>query len=322
MKPFSLLAISWGASLYFAATAAIAAPCGAEDPFCASPVLRDIDTKWSEACLTVESETRCLDWRRATLLRCEANQDCLVSAYLDDQATMHELLRQRELERLEKAAQGNSRRTRKPGAKKTPADIFTLASRSVVVVSAYGKKLLVLDRASYGSGITISREKVATNCHVIEDMQTISVAHAGARYPAIPLLEEKTADICVLHVPGLPTLPASLRPLNELRPGQIIYVVGNPMNLGLSIANGLLSGIVEQGRIPQISLETKLLQFLAPNWQGNSGGGLFDENGYVIGVPSIRWQPRDQAAMNFAVPLADIGIVRRLRNVSLQPTGM
>lgn len=281
---------------------------------CLSPALRDLDSVVMAAASEAGVGTLETGWRTALHDGCRDDHDCLFAGYFEKLATLqHEALEQDRQALAESPPPAHQELTLR-GARsvKTPEEIFELASRSIVTIGAYGKKLLVLDRVSFGSGVTINAGKVATNCHVVAGMESISIAHDGRRYAAVTLLAQPSADVCILHVPGLPTQSVELGALDEVRPGQRVFVLGNPMNLGLSITDGLLSGIVEPGRIPGVAIDSKLLQFDAPTWPGNSGGGLFDEQGRVIGVPSVRWTPKNQETMNFAVPLADVGIVRKL----------
>lgn len=300
------------------------ASTAAERMLCTHPSIRTLDENLRSAQRQYRSTAMIDAWRDRLAQRCADDADCLMAAYVDELAHTQRILNARTEKRLTELAAsasidtGEGRGTA-PGspaqgmarsrAGKSPEEIFALASRSVVLVAAYGKRLKVLDKVAYGGGVAIAPNRVATNCHVIADMERIVVAHDGNTHPAKLLAESPRHDICVLQVDHLPAAPVSLRPLSEARPGQIVYVIGNPLNIGLSISDGLLSAVVDADRLPETRLASKLIHFNAETWQGNSGGGLFDDQGALLGIPTLRWVARGQPPMNLAVPLSEVALV-------------
>lgn len=298
-----------------------------ERMLCANPSLVALDDKLRTAQRQYRSDALINAWRERLVRQCKDagdEGDCLVQAYLGELAHTQRILDARTEKKLAElagatgldAGEGRSISTDKPAkgiararSGKAPEEIFALASRSVVLVAAYGKRLKLLDKVAYGGGVAIAPGRVATNCHVIDGMDRIMVAHDGNTYAAKLLAESPRNDICVLRVDQLPASPASLRPLSEARPGQIVYVIGNPLNIGLSITDGLLSAIVDANRLPETGLASKLIHFNADTWQGNSGGGLFDDQGALLGIPTLRWVARGQPPMNLAVPLSEVALV-------------
>lgn len=296
----------------------------AERMLCAHPALLELDDNIRVAQRQYRSTAMIEAWRERLAQRCADDADCLMAAYVEELAHTQRILHARTEKQLAELAgsagldAGNGRGT-VPGRPaqgivrsregKSPEEIFALASRSVVLVAAYGKRLKLLDKVAYGGGVAIAPNRVATNCHVIEDMTRIVVAHDGNTYAAKLLAESPRHDICVLQVDHLPAAPVSLRPLSEARPGQIVYVIGNPLNIGLSISDGLLSAIVDANRLPETGLASKLIHFNAETWQGHSGGGLFDAQGTLLGIPTLRWIVKGQPPMNLAVPLSEVALV-------------
>ena len=129
---------------------------------------------------------------------------------------------------------------------------------------------------SQGSGVVIAPEQVVTNCHVIEDADTIQAIRLGKSFRASLLRRDASRDLCLLGVPGLQASATPLRSRAELRVGEIVYAVGNPLGLELSVSAGLVSALPATGE-PHIYTN-------APLSPGSSGGGLFDADGRLVGI--------------------------------------
>lgn len=82
-----------------------------------------------------------------------------------------------------------------------------------------------------------------------------------------------------------------------LRVGSRVYAIGTPRGLETTISDGLLSGL---RRYAQNTIEA--LQVSVPIAPGSSGGGLFDEQGRLIGTTTAGL--RDSQNLNFAIPAA------------------
>lgn len=174
---------------------------------------------------------------------------------------------------------------------KSPADVFEGVSGSVVVVYGKDPKGKVI---SLGSGVTLAASEVATNCHVVDEASDLSVRHMGVEYPAARQHSDYDRDVCSLVVPGLKAKVAQLGTTQALKVGQRVYVIGAPYGLELTLSEGIISSLreVQGGRYIQIT---------APISAGSSGGGLFDEEGLLIGLPTFYLSEGQQ--LNFAVPV-------------------
>jgi tetratricopeptide (TPR) repeat protein len=155
---------------------------------------------------------------------------------------------------------------------------------SVVAVITYDVKGKVL---TTGSGFFVRPGQVVTNIHVIEGATRAEVrtfeakAHTYAVDGVVGADEE--GDIALLQV----NAPAERnRPL-EISPslpdeGERIFVIGNPLRLEGSVADGIVSAIRE---VPNLG---SVVQITAPISPGNSGSPLFNDRGQVIGVVTIK----------------------------------
>ena len=174
-------------------------------------------------------------------------------------------------------------------------EVFEVAAESsVVIIVDEGKR----GKQVQGSGVVVAESVVATNCHLFADHQdhAIAVLFSGRQYPATILESRRAVDICVLSVPAIRTRVAVIVPMDKLKIGQRVYAVGAPLGLDLTFTEGLISGIRRTN-------DRRVLQTSAPISPGSSGGGLFDEDGRLVGITTFFLQGGNQ--LNFAVP-ADI----------------
>lgn len=174
---------------------------------------------------------------------------------------------------------------------KSAAEVFEEVSDSVVVV--YGKDREG-DVISLGSGVVLAAGEVVTNCHVIEEVGDLSVKYKGSEHAAMRKHSDLDRDVCSLTVQGLKATAARLGATQPLKVGQRVYVIGAPRGLELTLSEGIISSLreVEGGRYIQIT---------APISAGSSGGGLYDDAGRLIGLPTFYLSEGQQ--LNFAVPV-------------------
>lgn len=148
---------------------------------------------------------------------------------------------------------------------------------------------------------------IVTNHHVVEGAQTLVVTFAdGRRFPARVMGVSTSLDLAVLEVDA----PSeSLRPLPvgssaELRVGQVLYAIGSPFGLDLTLSAGLLGGLERTVRDDRGRLLTGMIQTDAAIHPGNSGGPLLDSAGRVIGIATaVVESPGGNGGIGFAIPI-------------------
>ena len=152
---------------------------------------------------------------------------------------------------------------------------------SVLTYDAKGEPLIS------GSGFFIRPGKVVTNSHVIRGAHRVEIhtlEGKGRTYPvAGALAVDEEADLALLSV----DLPAERsRPLtftNTLpEEGEQVFVIGNPLRLEGSVSDGIVSAVRE---VPDLG---RIIQITAPVSHGNSGSPLFNMNGQVIGIVTVK----------------------------------
>jgi len=178
-----------------------------------------------------------------------------------------------------------------PAMAKTPSQVFEEVSASVVVVEVYDARGTQIGQ---GSGVIIAPGEVATNCHVLKDADRLQVRHGQVRHPARVRLSDAERDLCQIAAAGLTARPAAIGATKVLTVGSRVYAVGAPRGLELTLSEGIVSGLRE---VPG----GQYIQTTAPISPGSSGGGLFDENGALVGLTTF--YVSEGQNLNFALPV-------------------
>jgi hypothetical protein len=181
------------------------------------------------------------------------------------------------------------------------AAVFKKVERSVFVV--YATQSLADARARdimLGSAVAVSEHLLLTNCHVVKDRPVIRIMRDGKPVVATLVGDDPKADRCILQSEGAP-LPAiaGVRSFQDLAIGERVFAVGTPAGLDHTLTQGLISSLRNFGA-------RNLVQTDAPISHGNSGGGLFDESGNLIGITTLTLATRPGFQnLNFAVAASD-----------------
>lgn len=170
-----------------------------------------------------------------------------------------------------------------------------------------------------GSGFVIDdRGHIVTNQHVVEGADAVSVRFAsGAQEEAEVIGEDPSTDIAVLKVdvPKGALKPLDLGDSDVVAVGDPVVAIGNPLDVGISVTTGIVSGIGRPVPAPNNYTIDGAVQTDAALNPGNSGGPLLDEKGMVIGVNA---QAADSGGglaqgLGFAVPINTArGVARQL----------
>jgi Flp pilus assembly protein TadD len=177
-----------------------------------------------------------------------------------------------------------------PAVAASPEEVFERASPSVVVVErldAAGK------RNGFASGVVVGPGRVATSCHAVTNTAAVQVRVGGDRLPTRLEYADLERDLCQLEADGLNQPAVSIVPSSHLKVGQRVYAIGTPKGLELTLSEGLISSLRPRAR-------SFVIQTSAPMSRGSSGGGLFDDEGRLVGIAAFQYA-RGQN-LNFAVP--------------------
>lgn len=174
---------------------------------------------------------------------------------------------------------------------KTATEVYENASASTVIVKNFDG---IAKKRSTGTGVVIGDGQVVTNCHVIKNPTVLTVHSADKEYPANLHYSDWARDLCSLKVVGLDVAPALIGNSKILKVGAKVYALGTPKGLALTLSDGIVSGFRER-------TGGRYIQTTAAISRGSSGGGLFDENGALIGLTTFYMA--DGQNLNFAIPI-------------------
>ncbi|MCW5959008.1 MAG: DegQ family serine endoprotease [Pyrinomonadaceae bacterium] len=138
-----------------------------------------------------------------------------------------------------------------------------------------------------GSGVIVSADgTILTNNHVVDGAEKITIQMNDKRtFEAKIVGSDPPSDLAVLKIEGenLPFL--TLGNSDNVRIGDIVLAIGNPLGIGQTVTAGIISAKGRQTGISDGSFED-FLQTDAPINRGNSGGALVNLTGELIGINS------------------------------------
>ena len=202
------------------------------------------------------------------------------------------------------------------GSSLTTEQVADMVSPSVVVITTeqvvysqwswYGQNQV---ESGAGSGVIISSDGYILTCaHVVDGASTITVTIGDKDYTATLVGEDTTSDIAVIKIDADGLTPATVGNSDSLKVGQSVMAVGNPLGeLGGTVTGGMISALNRSVTIQgSSSVNTmSLIQMDASVSPGNSGGGLFNMNGELVGIVNAKSSSSDAEGLGFAIPIND-----------------
>ena len=155
-----------------------------------------------------------------------------------------------------------------------------------------------------GSGVIITEDGyIVTNAHVVSGASQVKVRLSDkSEYDAKVVGSDTKTDVAVLKIDANGLTPAVVGDSDSLKVGEFALAVGNPMGtLGGTVTDGIISAL---DRDITVNNETmNLLQTNAAVSPGNSGGGLFNERGELIGIVNAKSSQTNTEGLGFAIPV-------------------
>ena len=151
-----------------------------------------------------------------------------------------------------------------------------------------------------GMAVEVEAGQMVTTCHGIPAGGKLVVRIGKEMHAADLAITDEQLDLCRLSIPGLTTPPLKLA-ADDAKAGDKVYVVG--MN-----AKGELAAI--EGKVTQLraSSQGPILEVSAPIAPTGSGGGVFNEQGQLVGIATT---PHTYGAgLNIALPVSWIAQMR------------
>ena len=171
-----------------------------------------------------------------------------------------------------------------------------------------------------GSGVIISEDGyIVTNNHVVtrDDLVTpqdeVLVQLGVENVPARIVGRDAINDIAVIKVERDGLDPIEMGSSDELRPGDPIVVIGNPVGIGISVTTGIVSATGrtfgqelftgQQAGEEELAQLAAAIQVDAAVNHGNSGGALVNARGEWVGIPSAGLGDFGTQGLNFCIPI-------------------
>ncbi len=177
---------------------------------------------------------------------------------------------------------------------------------AVVVIDVVLQSSLISQGTSSGSGVIISNQGYILTCnHVVRGAKQITVTlNSGSKYAAAFVGGDEQSDLAVIKIE-----PQSDEPLTyvehgkseHLVAGETVVAIGNPLGmLGGTVTRGIISSTQRNVTMSDGTVMTLLQTDAAVN-SGNSGGGLFNLDGQLIGIVNAKYESKEGLA--FAIPI-------------------
>lgn len=190
-------------------------------------------------------------------------------------------------------------------------DVVRLVKDSVVEIST-GKAVYngAVVESGAGSGVIYgvsADEKTAyilTNNHVVEGADKILVRLTdGREYEAAIKGSDAVSDVAIIAIkPEGAVTTATIGDSGSLLVGESVIAIGNPLGrLGGTVTNGIISSLAREVEIS--GRKMTLLQISAAVNPGNSGGGLFNMRGELIGIVNAKSAGSNVDNIGFAIPM-------------------
>jgi serine protease Do len=133
-----------------------------------------------------------------------------------------------------------------------------------------------------GSGVVVSKEYVATNCHVIANTNGVSMAKFRDGYQPIAIKANWRRDLCLLKFDTLPFEPIPMRDSSSLAYEEEVFSLGFPS--GANVPQPSYGNVKGKYRYD----DGLIVRTDASFAMGSSGGGLFDSHFNLIGITTFK----------------------------------
>lgn len=219
--------------------------------------------------------------------------------------------------------------------------IVSITNKSVQEIKSYfsmfgyGGQSQVMETESAGSGFIIGQNAdellIVTNCHVVENADTLSVCFVDNQaYEANIKGMDSANDLAVIAIP-LDSISgdtmsqikiAAVGDSEALKVGEQVVAIGNALGYGQSVTTGIVSAKNRSIGSGNSAVNASAgegaptyIQTDAAINPGNSGGALVNMRGEVIGINSAKMSSTEVEGMGYAIPISRVShIIENLMN--------
>ena len=158
-----------------------------------------------------------------------------------------------------------------------------------------------------GSGVVLTEDGyIATCAHVVEGAKSVKVTlNDDTTYDATVVGTDKKNDIAIIKIDAKDLTPAVVGDSETLTVGSEVIAIGNPLG---ELRGTATAGIISAtNRTIEVENQTMtLIQTDAAISPGNSGGGLFDATGKLIGIVNAKVSDSRAEGLGFAIPVNSV----------------
>lgn len=146
-----------------------------------------------------------------------------------------------------------------------------------------------------GSGVVIAKNRIVTNCHVVANATSIDVKVGDTTYIASAITPDWYHDLCLVKVEGLNAPIATIGSSQHLQYQQTVFAIGYP--------NHKTNPVTSYGQVKSLLPmdDSVVVRATSAFERGQSGGGLFDDEGKLVGVITLKSPGKDAYYYNMPV---------------------
>lgn len=154
-----------------------------------------------------------------------------------------------------------------------------------------------------GSGVVVAKDHVATNCHVVANARGVHVTKFGDSFAPVALKADWKHDLCLLKFQGLELPAVKLGSTKDLSYEQPVFSISFP--------NNAMKPLTTYGEVKALYAYdgAHIIRATADFRLGGSGGPLFDDNGTLVGIMTMKSPGRNAYYYNipadWVTPLLD-----------------
>ncbi len=191
----------------------------------------------------------------------------------------------------------------KPGLLTSYADVVDPVQKAVVSVYSaktvrqhlppyfrqfFGDQERETREEGLGSGVVVTPDGyILTNNHVVAGADEVKVSLADDReFKATVIGADPKTDIAVLKIETANLPCVTLADSDKLRVGDVVFAIGNPLNVGQTVTMGIISALGRRDLhlLDDVAGYENFIQTDAAINMGNSGGALVDAKGRLVGI--------------------------------------
>ncbi len=199
------------------------------------------------------------------------------------------------------------------------ADVVAKVRPSVVAINTEVVTFDIFNRPftqqGAGSGWIIDESgMIVTNNHVVEGAKTVTVTLSDDRvFQATNIKTDPLTDLAVLKINAGKLPAATVGNASKLRVGDWVIAIGNPLGLGISAKEGIVSRVGVPVSVSSGQTLYDLIETSAAINPGNSGGPLVNMAGEVIGITSVKIASVGVEGLGYAINIdSTVPIIEQL----------